>query len=116
MPNCAYLYVERHSDLNNDAGASTVYTMCAQLSHQQTKHFGHFLERHSTVNLGYFQVKSLCTLIHCCESVAGWVTSTAHGFSVEDTITDDSYFNISEIKPINHIAVFSPNNATLRGI
>ena len=26
------------------------------------------------------------------------VNSTAQGFSVEDTMTDDSYFNISEIK------------------
>ena len=26
------------------------------------------------------------------------VNSTARGFSVEDTMTDDSYFNISEIK------------------
>ena len=26
------------------------------------------------------------------------VNSMAHGFSVEDTMTDDSYFNISEIK------------------
>ena len=26
------------------------------------------------------------------------VSSTAQGFSIEDTMTDDSYFNISEIK------------------
>ena len=26
------------------------------------------------------------------------MNSTAQGFSVEDTMTDDSYFNISEIK------------------
>ena len=29
------------------------------------------------------------------------VNSTAQGFSVEDTMTDDSYFNISEIKLSN---------------
>ena len=30
--------------------------------------------------------------------VCNGVNSTAKGFSVEDTMTDDSYFNISEIK------------------
>ena len=32
--------------------------------------------------------------------------STAQGFSVEDTMTDDSYFNISEIK-ISITSLFS---------
>ena len=34
--------------------------------------------------------------------------STAHGFSVEDIMTDDSYFNISEIKlPITSLYIIS---------
>ena len=31
-------------------------------------------------------------------SIFKGVNSTAQGFSLEDTMTDDSYFNISEIK------------------
>ena len=42
------------------------------------------------------EMRALKCLCHLCGIIG--VNRTAQGFSVEDTMTDDSYFNISEMK------------------